>query len=75
MSVWLPTRFSKSICYQAIPVVMEHNTGQLDGCAVLVVPLVSLMINQVESKLFGKEVKMAVLLFGICIYRAWSTKF
>ena len=43
---------------------MEHNTGQLGGCAVLVMPLVSLMINQVESKLFGKEVKMAVLLFG-----------
>ena len=31
-----------------------------------VVPLVTLMISQVESKLFGLEVKMAVLLLGIC---------
>ena len=30
-------------------------------------PFVSLMIIQVESKLFGLEVKMAVILFGICV--------
>ena len=48
--VWLPTGFGKSICYQALPFVIEHKKGQHGSCAVLVVsPLVSLMIDQVES--------------------------
>ena len=48
--VWLPTGFGKSICYQALPFVIEHKKGQRGSCAVLVVsPSVSLMIDQVES--------------------------
>ena len=85
MFVWLPTGFSKSICYQALPFVMEHKTGHTwwlccasGGAVLVVVPLVSLLINQVESKLFGLEVLMGVLLCGICkrpTHRAGSRKF
>ena len=54
MFVWLLTGFGKSLCYQALPFMMEHKMGQLGGCAMLVVVrLVALLINQVGSKLFG----------------------
>ena len=45
--VWLPTGFGKSLCYEVLPFIHESPT-----CIVLVVsPLLSLMVNQVESLL------------------------
>ena len=62
--VWLPTGFGKSICYQALPFVIEHKKGQRGSCAVLVVsPLVSLMIDQVES-LRARGVKASIITSG-----------
>jgi len=63
--VWLPTGFGKSICFECLPFVFDfkHNrTGSSSvRTAVLVVsPLVSLMINQVES-LRKRGVSAAIL--------------
>ena len=49
----LPTGYGKSMCYQALPFVMDYQRG-LVGCsetsAVLVVsPLTALMVDQVKS--------------------------
>ena len=49
----LPTGYGKSMCYQALPFVMDYQKG-LVGCsetsAVLVVsPLTALMVDQVKS--------------------------
>lgn len=51
--VWLPTGFGKSLCYQALPFVMDFKLGLVGtprSSTVLVVsPLVSLIVDQVES--------------------------
>ena len=51
--VWLPTGYGKSLCYQALPFLMDFKKGLVDTenrCAVLVIsPLVALMIDQVKS--------------------------
>ena len=53
--LWLPTGFSKSVCYELLPFVMDYKrgkrgNGQESYSTVLVVsPLVSLMIDQVTS--------------------------
>ena len=51
MSVWLPTGYGKSLCYQALPFVFEHKMGLADSrrsSAVLVlIPVVTLMLDQV----------------------------
>ena len=55
----------KSICYQALPFVIEYKKGQRDSCAVLVVsPLVSLMIDHVES-LRARGAKASLLLLEV----------
>ena len=62
--VWLPTGFGKSICYQALPFMIEYKKGQRGSCAVLVVsPLVSLMIDQVES-VRARGVKASIVTSG-----------
>ena len=51
--VWLPTGYGKSVCYQALPFLMDFKRGLMDTekhSAVLVIsPLVALMIDQVKS--------------------------
>ena len=53
VSVWLPTGFGKSLCFQTLPFVMDHKLGLVgtqNSNAVLVVsPLVALMVDQVRS--------------------------
>ena len=55
--LWLPKGFGKSVCYETLPFVFDHKERSSTSCsstncsAVLVVsPLVSLMIDQVESR-------------------------
>ncbi len=53
MFVWLPTGYSKSLCYQLIPLMVDcklEKCGKEDcGYVVMVVsPLISLMIEQVQ---------------------------
>ena len=46
--VWLPTGYGKSLCYQALPFLMDYKKGLVDSgksCGVLVVsPLIALMV-------------------------------
>ena len=57
--VWLPTGYGKSLCYQALPFLMDFKKGLVDmekHSAVLVIsPLVALMKDQVKTlqKKFG----------------------
>eukprot|EP00794_Sanderia_malayensis_P001537 gene1537-1700_t len=46
-----PTGFGKSLVFQAIPVVADILMGELPGTSILIIicPLVSLMLDQVES--------------------------
>lgn len=57
--VWLPTGFGKSMCYEALPFVMDCKLGRVNRelgeysacCSVVLVisPLISLMVDQVLS--------------------------
>ena len=51
--VWLPTGYGKSLCYQALPFLIDFKKGLVDTekrSAVLVIsPLVALMVDQVKS--------------------------
>ncbi len=62
----LPTGFGKSLCYQAIPFVMDFKlgrTGTSITSAILVVsPLVSLMVDQVED--LRRKVKTSIITSG-----------
>ena len=67
MFLWLPTGFGKLVHYETLPFVFDHKERSSTSCSsancnvVLVVsPLVSLMIDQVES-LQKRCVKAAIL--------------
>jgi len=65
--VWLPTGFGKSICFECLPFVFDfkHNrtvSSSVRMTVLVVSPLVSLMINQVES--LRKRGVSAVILSG-----------
>ena len=50
--VWLPTGYSKSLCYQALPFMFDHRQGLENAgksCAALDIPLLALMVDQVTS--------------------------
>ena len=65
--VWLPTGYGKSLCYQALPFLMDYKKGLVDSgksCGVLVVsPLIALMVDQVES-LRSKGIKSSIITSG-----------
>ena len=62
--VWLPTGSGKSLCYQALPFVMDHKLGLVGtpkSSSVLVVsPLVALMVDQVKA-LRSCKVKSSII--------------
>lgn len=62
--VWLPTGYGKSLCYQAIPFLMDYKKGLVDSvksCSVIVVsPLIALMVDQVEN-LRSKGIKCSII--------------
>ena len=51
--VWLPTGYGKSLCYQALPYIMDFKLGLVESkqhSLVLVVsPLVALIVDQLTS--------------------------
>ena len=65
-SVWLPTGYGKSLCYQCLPYLLDYKLGKVNSAAVnqrvvmVVSPLVSLMVDQ-ESKLRRNGVQAAIL--------------
>ena len=58
--VWLPTGYGKSLCYQVLPFVFDHKYSRTDSLVVVVSPLVSLMVDQVDG-LRQKGVKAAIM--------------
>ena len=59
--VWLPTRFGKSVCYEALPFVFDFKLRTNAPCLALVIsPLISLMVDQVVS-LRRRGVKAAII--------------
>ena len=47
--VCLPTGFGKSLCYQALPFVMDHQRGCSGSAVIVVSPLIALMEDQVSG--------------------------
>ena len=51
--VWLPTGYGKSLCYQALPFIMDCKRGlvgsQERSLVLVVSPLIALMVDQVTS--------------------------
>ena len=62
--VWLPTGFGKSMCYQALPFVMDYKLGTpMSSVVVVVSPLISLIVDQVEN-LRNRGVSSSVITSG-----------
>ena len=51
--VWLPTGFGKSLCYQALPFLIDYKRGLVDteksSCVLVISPLVALMVRGLKS--------------------------
>ena len=62
--VWLPTGYGKSLCYQALPFLMDSKLGfvntEKSSSVFVVSPLVALMIDQVKN-LRSRGVKCSVI--------------
>ena len=65
--VWLPTGFGKSVCFQALPFVFDYKLGLVNtekkSLAIIIAPLVSLMVEQVQS-LQAQDVAAAIVSSG-----------
>ena len=58
--VWLPTGYGKSLCYELLPFLLECPRDGCDSLVLVVSPLVSLMVSQVQS-LRRRNVKASIL--------------
>ena len=66
--MWLPTGYGKSLCYQLLTFLFDHNHGRIGtpeanlstSVVIIVSPLVSLMIDQVSS-LLSRGISAAIL--------------
>ena len=62
--LWLPTGYSKSLCYQCLPLLFDHKLSKVDlphgkrSVCLVVSPLVSLMVDQ-ELKGFKLQYSVA----------------
>ena len=64
---WLLTGFGKSLCYEALPYVIDYKLGTDRSMVLVISPLVSLMIDQVRS-LYARIVPAAILRSNIFGY-------
>ena len=46
--LWLPTGFDKSLCYEVLPFVFDDKLGKDNSVVIVVSPLISLMVDQVQ---------------------------
>ena len=58
--IWLPTGYGKSLCYEILPYVFDSKLGTDSSVVLVISPLVSLMIDQVQS-LKARGVPAAIL--------------
>ena len=59
--MWLPTGYGKSICYQALPFLLDCKRGVLCSLVIVVSPLIALMIDQVTSLKESNNVKCSII--------------
>ena len=59
--LWLPTGFGKSLCYEVLPFVMDDKLGRHGSVVIVISPLVSLMVDQVQS-LRQRSVNAAIII-------------
>ena len=64
---WLLTGFGKSLCYEALPYVIDYKPRTDRRMVLVISPLVSLMIDQVRS-LYARIVPAAILRSNIFGY-------
>ena len=63
MFLWLPTGFGKSLCYEVLPFVFDDKLGKDNSVVIVVSPLISLMVDQVQS-LRRRSVRAAIMSSG-----------
>ena len=61
--LWLPTGFGKSLCYEVLPFVFDDKLGKRDSMVIVVSPLISLMVDQVQN-LRRRSVEAAIMSSG-----------
>ena len=61
--LWLPTGFGKSLCYEVLPFVFDDKLGKDNSVAIIVSPLISLMVDQVQS-LRRRSIRAAIMSSG-----------
>ena len=61
--LWLPTGFGKSLCYEVLPFVFDDKFGKDNSVVIVVSPLISLMVDQVQS-LRRRSVRAAIMSSG-----------
>ena len=64
--VWLPSSFSKSLCYETLPFLCDWKLGRVDckpSVVIVISPLVVLMVDQVNS-LRQRKVQAATITSG-----------
>ena len=61
--LWLPTGFGKSLCYEVLPFVFDDKLGKDNSVVIVVSPLISLMVDQVQS-LRRRSVRPAIMSSG-----------
>ena len=54
------TGFGKSLCYEVLPFVMDDKLGRHGSIVIVISPLVSLMVDQVQS-LRQRSVNAAII--------------
>ena len=64
---WLLTGFDKLLCYEALPYVIDYKLGTDCSMVLVILLLVSLMIDQVQS-LYARGVPAAILRSNIFEY-------
>ena len=61
--LWLPTGFGKSLCYEVLPFLFDDKLGKDSSVVIVVSPLISLMVDQVQS-LRRRSVRAAIMSSG-----------
>ena len=63
MFLWLPTGFGKSLCYEVLPFLFDDKLGKDNSVVIVVSPLISLMVDQVQS-LRRRSIRAAIMSCG-----------
>ena len=71
--LWLPTGFGKSLCYEVLPFVFDDKLGKDNSVVIVVSPLISLMVDQVQN-LRRRSVKADIMSSGSKVDKEFVAK-